>query len=312
MRVLPFAVLAAALASCVSLEEAVIARGSVQPGQRTVLLVYAAPAPLVADSDSKAETAAKIVPGLGLVVQDAQNQGRIKASKDLGQYLPAWDPAGKFRAALLQELELTGYPGKFVTREETQLSAEDAARLDRAADVVDWQDRFFLPLPDGHIARNYSRFLSLDDALVFEANLLYGTLGDEEGNAKPTLAAAVRLVRANNMRQLWYKQESVEDAAEPWILYDYKLRPHALVARWEKLMPPLAAAVAKSLRENLQKSGAFAPPVIAVMPQQDSAPAPTPPELSTATVAAEPPEQPAAAAPQIPAGLTPATPVPPP
>lgn len=276
-KALPLAVLAAHIAGCISLEEALISKGAVQPGQRTLLLVFASPAPLVAETDSKAETAAKIVPGLGLIVQDAQNQSRLKSSQDLGQYLPGWDPEGKFRAFLLKELELSGFPGKFVTREETDISTEDLARLGRAADVVEWQDRFFLPLPDGHIARNYSRFMSLDDALVFEVNLLYGTIGDEEGNALPTLAAATRLVKANNMRLLWYKQESLEDRSEPWILYDYKLRPQALIARWEKLMPSLAQALVKSLRENLQKSGSFVTPEIRVTPQPEAAgPAPSP------------------------------------
>lgn len=286
------AVFAAFMAGCVSLEEAAITKGAVAPGQRTLLAVFATPAPLVAESDSKAETAAKIIPGLGLVVQDAQNQSRLKASKDLGQYLPGWDPAGKFRAALLKELALSGFPGKFITREEAELPAEEFARLDRAADVVEWQDRYFLPLPDGHIARNYSRFMSLDDAMVFEANLLYGTIGDEEGNALPTLSAAVRLIKANNMRLFWYKQESLEDKSEPWILYDYKLRPQALITRWETLLPALAQAVVKSLRENLLKSGAFTTPEIQILPQTNSPPAPAATLEETPSRTSSPPAQP--------------------
>src|SRR5579884_2174114 len=85
------------IAACVSVEEAPLGRTAVQKGQRTILLVYPAPAPYVGEDQTKGETAAELIPGLGLVVSDAQNQRDLEASKDLQPYVPrSFDAAAAF------------------------------------------------------------------------------------------------------------------------------------------------------------------------------------------------------------------------
>ena len=104
------------LGGCVSLEEQTLPKGAIADGQRTLLLVYASPGPIFVEDDSKVETAAKIVPGLGLVVKSVQDDSQTRKSKELAQYLPpSFDPAAEFLPLLSKELKNnSGHPGRFI------------------------------------------------------------------------------------------------------------------------------------------------------------------------------------------------------
>lgn len=284
------------LGACVSLEEAPLPRGAVSPGQRTVLLVYSSPGPVITELDSKAETAAMILPGLGLLVQSAHDDRDLAASRDLQQYLPAWDPAGKFHPLLARELATTGHPGRFIGAEEAGLSPAELSGWNKAEHYLDWRRRYFQENPELPAPRDYSKNLSLDDALIFEVDLAHGVERDGEGNAAPNLSAAVRLLRASTLRTLWRREMAVEDKAGARTLYDFKVEPDDLIAKWEKLMPALAGKIAAALRENLKAEGPPAPAAAAAAVSTAAAPAvavstsaaapAAPPEVGISTAAA--------------------------
>ena len=274
MRRYGFVVLAAALSgACVSLEETKLAKGAITPGQRTIVVVYEGPGPVIEEDDSKVEGAAKIIPGIGLVVQDAQEERMLLQSKDLQKYLGPFDATGHFAPALRGALDLTGHPGKWTRPEETDVPAESWKRLNGAKDVLEWRRRYFLDDPGGPLPRNYSQFLSLDDALVLEINLAYGCDTDGEGNAKPSAMASARLWRAGNMRLLWKRDEKVtEPPPEERSLYDYKVAPQELHDAYKRLLPQLAQQLATTYRRNLLENDAFVAPTIHVPGQNPEEP----------------------------------------
>lgn len=265
--------LALAFPACVSLEEAPMAKGAVQPGQRTVVAAYVAPGPSIAESDTKVETAAKILPGLGLVVQSAQEDRELAASKDLQQYLPDWKPLEQFHPLLMHELSSVNYPGRFVTPAEAELSSDTLKAFNKADNLLDWRLRYVIESPERPVPRNYASILSLDDALILEANLLYGVAsvpGDMEGNMSPTLTALVKFYRAGTMRLLWRHEETVEDKAGARSLYEFKVEPNDLVSKWQKLLPQLAQRAAASL--GAQLTGIPLPPPTGAQPPAPSFP----------------------------------------
>lgn len=265
---LALAILAAAFsAGCVSLEEEVLPKASVARDQRTLLLVFASPAPVMAEDDSKAETAAKIVPGLGIVVKAAQDDAAAKKSKELQQYLPAWDPAAELLPIVAKELKNSGHPGRFIELSEAPDLAPDRLKvMNRADDVNDWQLRYYILNPNYPAPRNYSALLSLDDALIFEVNLRWGlALGDED-KATPTLGAVTRLVRASTSHVIWRHEDTAVDAAGARTSYEFKTQPDDLLAKYRRLFGPLAQALVATYRRNLMGAGLFQNPTISIAP----------------------------------------------
>lgn len=254
------------IGGCVSLEEKPMAPGAIQRGQRLILVVFAPPGPVISEVDSKGETAAKIVPGLGLVVKEAQDQRDLKASQDLQQYLPAWQAAQSFYPIFLEKMAQLGQPGTLVEPKDAGLPPDAWPKFNRAKDTLDWQIRYFVRQPDGVVARNYSNYLQLDDALVLEVNLGHGLENDGEQNFTPNLKAVTKLLRVSNMRELWRHEDVVDDKAATKTLYEFKVQPGDLVYAWQRLLPQLASLVVESLGKNLQTAGvALTPtqPVIA-------------------------------------------------
>ncbi len=246
---------AALLGGCVSLEEAPMTTGAIQKGQRVLLVVYAPPSPAIVESDSKAETAAKIVPGLGLVVKDAQDSHALAQSKDLQRYLPSWNPAALFRSSFTLQFDQLGQPGRAIGPSDTSIPVAAWYRLNSASDVNDWQIRYYLPSPDQAVSRNYSAFLDLDDAVVLEVNLLPTLATDDELTYTPTLSAVTKLYRANTMRQLWRHENTVSEAGAAHALYDFKVKPGDLIFAWNRLMPMLGAQITEDLRKNFVAAG---------------------------------------------------------
>jgi len=229
--------------------------GAIQKGQRVLLVVYAPPSPAILESDSKAETAAKIVPGLGLVVKDAQDSHALKEAQDLQRYLPGWNAAAIFRSSFTLQLDQLGQPGKIISPTDTTIPAAAWYRLNGASDVNDWQAKYYTQVPgQSEITRNYSAFLELDDAVVLEINLLPSLATDDEVTYTPSLSAVTKLYRANTMRQLWRHETTVSDTGGR-TLYDFKVKPGDLIYAWNHLMPQLGSQIADDLRKNLVAAG---------------------------------------------------------
>lgn len=251
-RFLPLAAASLLLGACVSLEEAPMAGQAISKDQRVLLVAYHPPSPFIVEDDSKAETAAKIVPGLGLVVKDAQDERDRKASLDIQQYLPRWNPSELFLSTFTLQLARLGLPGKVVTWADTTVPPAARARLEKANDVNDWRDKFYEQVPGQIPARNYAPFLELDDAVVLEINLAPTLETDGEGNFTPALRSMTKLVRANTMRQLWRHENKLNEPGAARTLYDFKVKPDDLIYAWKRLMPMLGLKIVDDLREALQ------------------------------------------------------------
>lgn len=242
-------VLAAALGGCVSLEEARVQPAAIASGQRTIVLVFPAPGPLVVELDSKAESAAKAVPGLALVVQEAQDERDLANSQDLQQYLPKWDAAAAVLGPALEKLPQTPHKGRWLDGAQAEFSTGTIKALNVSKNLIDWKRKYYDAAPKH--GRDYGKMLELYDALIFELNVAPGVTTDGEGGATPTLWASAKLFKAQTMRQLWRKEESVEDPAAKAGLYDFKIEPKKLVAAWTALAPQLAEKVAAAYAQAL-------------------------------------------------------------
>lgn len=270
------------LAGCVSVEENPrVAASAVKPGQRTLVVVYPAPGPwVVPEPDSKAATAAKTLPGFSQVVSAFQEDRGLKEAQDLKPYLPRWNPGPLMTQALMKELPMSAFIGRF-TEPGEEFGPAAQKHFNRASDTLAWQRTFFYEDPEARgLARNYASLMALDDALILEVNLLYGVTGDGEGNMIPDLTAVSRLVRANTGRVLWRHENTIADAGGARTMYEFKTLPKQLTDFWEKLMPTLATQITASLRAALEVT---APPVIPVAPQSDGPPAPPPASLPGAS-----------------------------
>ncbi len=263
--------------ACVTVGEPVLVPQSIAKGQRTILLVYPAPAPwVITDSESKAEAAAKMLPVLGYAVSSFQND-RYKAAADtLNKYIPRWPSRDLLEAALLKELPKTDFPGRFIPVTEADPDTTTLHGWNRSTDVLDWQNRYLHADPNTPHPRDYSSVLPWDDALALEVNLLPLLAADDDGNMIPTLTATSRLFRCQTMHPLWKHEDSVEDKSNARSLYEFETLPQQLLDRWKGLVPALALKISSSLYGGLHP-GLTAP----------SAPAPSRPgpTISSPTIA---------------------------
>lgn len=258
-----------ALSGCVSMEPEAPSKTVVRAGQRTLLLVFAPPGPWVtANPDSKAESAAKFLPGVGDVVQSAQDDRDLAASQQLLPYLSYWKPVPLFTAHLSTALAQIDYPGTWLAPgPETETGPEVLRRFNTAADALEWRKRYYDGSPaEARAWRNYAQLLSLDDALILEVNLLPGLIGNDERTYVPGLKAQCRLFRGGTLRLLWSREELVEESSNPRTLYEYMNQPGALAARYEQAFPSLAQKIASSLRASVQAQAVLTDPVKAPPP----------------------------------------------
>jgi hypothetical protein len=263
---------AAVLGGCISLETAPMVRQPLTAKQRLLVLVYAGPGPLLSEDDSKAETAAKIIPGLGLVVKDVQDQRDLKASQELQQYLPGWDAATEFDAIARKQVASLGAPSNVIAKEDTGLPPDTWHKLNASSSILDWQTKYMKPQrEDLSPSRNYSRFLQLDDVVVLELNLAYGLSGDADGNYSPNVKVITKLLRANVMQPLWRGESSITETGVAKTLYEYKVEPQLLVSAWKRLLPALSAKVVEDFRTNLQAAGVALDPYKAQREAADAA-----------------------------------------
>lgn len=295
--------LAAILGACVSVEPMPDPKQAVARDQRIVVLVYQSPGPwIVKDSDSKAEAAAKVLP-VGFLVQTVQDDRTLEASKDLQQYLPRPHYALELEGPLMDALK-AAHSGAIQTGEQAGLSPLQLRDWNEAKDQLDWRRRYYAPEYGAPAARDYSKVLSLDDAVVLEVNLSFGTTATDEGQIQPALSAALRLYRANTAHLLWEHTEVLTQTTSSMTLAEFKAEPRELTRRLESLAAPLGEAIARSTAKALgltppppaatTKLPGMAPPAgtlpYGMTPEEYSRYGQTPPPqgiVSTGTVAVE-------------------------
>ncbi len=252
MKNLIIPVLAIFCGACVSMNTETFSKQSVEPRQRTIVVIYPSPGPwVVSESESKAESASMTLPLLSAVVQSYQDSRDKEASAGLAQYIPPWHPEKLFAPHLMEALAKTSFPGRFIPAAESELDTATLRGLNRADDALDWQNKYFLADSGQTQARDYTKILSLDDALVFEANLIPSVAADDDGNMIPTLSLSSRLVRCQTGHTLWRHEAKAENKEAARSLYEFKSIPQELVGRWIMLMPVLSLEAANGLRVAL-------------------------------------------------------------
>ena len=262
-RVLALVVL---LAGCVSVEPAIETKGAIRPGQRLVVMVYQSPGPwIVSEADSKAEAAAKILP-VGFLVQTAQEDRVLTVSKDLQQYLPRPPYAQEVRKALVEALKGL-HDGPVETAAEAGIEAARYGEWNHASDQLDWRRRYYALDPESPAPRDYSRLLTLDDAIVVDVNVSYGTEAEAVPNdldkLSPAISAATRVYRGGTVRQLWSHEDALTDKVSSRTLSEFKIDPVQLTDRIYKLAPDLGRTVAQQLAKAFELHGSGPAPAAA-------------------------------------------------
>ena len=304
---LPF-LLAAAGSACVSVAPPPDPHGVYQPGQRLIVMVYQAPGPwIVSDTDSKLESAAQITP-LGFAMAGLQNNHTLSVSKAIEQYLPRPRYDEEFQAALLSELKLHLSSAPLQTGLDAGIPPEQIQRWNRAKDQLDWRTAYLAPDPSSPPPRDYSRAFNLDDALVLDANIAFGTTATDDGKLQPQLTASWRVYRGLNGREVWEHVDDMVDAQSSTTLVEIQSSPADLPARLELLAPKLGQAVGHEFARAfglLPSTSTARPGLLPIIPLGPAKPGLLPLEylqsLSKTTDAALPPPPPAAipAAPSV-------------
>lgn len=278
-RSIAFAVLASLLAACVTVEPPPDPRGAVKIGQRIVVMVHQSPGPwIVADPDNKAETALKLLPLGGFLV--GMQEDRVnEVSKELQPYLPRPRYDQAVEAALLKALK-AAHGGSVQTSAEAGIAALQRKEWNAASDQLDWRRKYYFtgakPSP-----RDYSKLLSLDDAVILEVNLSFGLDPDDQDRILPTLSAASRLYRADTAKMLWAKEDRLSDTTSSATLSEFRAIPSDLTDRLYALSEPLGARIASGFAREAGLLPAPPPIIREVLPE-------------TPSVTSEPPVAPAA------------------
>lgn len=240
----------ALLCACVSVEPLPDPRQVVAPKQRLVALVYQSPGPwIINESDSKAESAAKILP-VGFLVQTVQDDKTLELSKDIQQYLPRPRYDRALEESLIKALK-TLHSGPVQTGTEAGLSSVQLREWNSAKDQLDWRRRYYSPEYGAPSPRDYAKVLSLDDAVVLEVNLSFGTEATDEGQLLPAVSAALRLYRAGTSRLLWSREEMLTEKTSSMTLSEFKAEPRELTRILENLAPRLGENSARSAAKAL-------------------------------------------------------------
>ncbi len=236
--------------ACVSVQGLPDPRGALKPGQRLVVAVYPAPGPWIIDaSDSKIESAAKISP-VGVFMQGFQDEHVLGVSKDMQQYLPRPHLGLEVHDALVKALRVSVSSKTVQTTSEAGIVPDQLIAWNRAKDQLDWRLHYYGPDPDAPAPRDYARALTLDDALVLDVNVSYGTTATDDGKILPYMSAASRVYRGDTSRLLWEHEDEVSDVTSSSTLAEFKIQPWDLTNRLEKLAPTLGNAVAASFTKS--------------------------------------------------------------
>ena len=251
MRRTLFLLLAAALAGCVSVEPAPDPRGVIKPGQRIIVMVYQSPGPwIIADSDSKAESALKIMP-LGTLLQIMQEDKVNEFSKEIQPYLPRPRYGVALEEALITALK-SAHDGPIQTAAEAGIAPLQRKQWNHATDQLDWRRKYFVTDPGNRAPRDYSKLLSLDDAMILDVNLSFGVEPENETERTlPTLSASSRLYRADTTRMMWSREDVLSDKTSSATLTEFRAVPSDLTDRLYALSVPIARVIADGLIKSL-------------------------------------------------------------
>ncbi|MEK7388182.1 MAG: hypothetical protein AAB036_00640 [Elusimicrobiota bacterium] len=275
--------LLAALGACVSVEPLPDPRGQLKPDQRIIIMVYQSPGPwIVSDPDSKAESALKLMP-LGSLLQTMQEDKINELSKEIQPYLPRPRYDRALEAELIKAFkEMHG--GPIQTAEEAGISPLQRKEWNAASDQLDWRRKYFTVEPGQRAPRNYSKVISLDDALIVDVNLSFGVEPNAEDRPVPTLTAATRLYRAETTRLMWAHEDLMADNASSSTLTEFRAAPSDLTDRLYSLSVPFARVIASSVGRSLHLIAAPAPVTVLPSPPAEASPglpATPPPSLDT-------------------------------
>ncbi len=264
--------LLAFLSGCVSVNGPALSKGEIAPGQRTIVLVFAAPTPLMRSDNSNVATAAEIIPGLGMAVQSVKDDHSVELSQDLAQALPGWHPGQEFAAQLMTALQGSGYPGRWVAAADSEIIPARLSGWNEADNVADWRTRYYGigPIPPT-TPRNYAEVPGISDSLILESNLAWGLKADADGNETPFLSCQARLYSAAGNKLLWSQEENLPDAGFKGSFETLKPNGQLLESHWRSLMAPLAAALSNDFRKDLAQAGLYTGP--AFSPAAPAAPA---------------------------------------
>lgn len=303
-RSLPFALLVSLLSACVTIEAPADPRGAVKPGQRMIVMVHQSPGPwIVADPDSKAETALKLLP-LGTFLQGMQEDRINDLSKEIQPYLPRPRYDQAVEAALIKALK-AAHGGPVQTAAEAGIAPLQRREWNAAADQLDWRRKYYFTDAGRPSPRDYSKLLSLDDAVIVEVNLSFGLEPDEQDRTLPLLSAASRAYRADTARMLWSREERLSDTTSSSTLTEFRASPVELTDRLYALSVPLADKIAAGLARDAGLTPAPAPITVETAPAAayiNGSPA----AISTAPAAVMPPSVPPFYTPPPPAWPPPA------
>lgn len=287
-----FAAVAALAAACVTVEPPPDPRGAVKPGQRMIVIVHQSPGPwIVADPDSKAETALKLLP-LGTFLQGMQEDRINELSKEIQPYLPRPRYDQAVETALLKTLK-AAHGGAVMTASDAGIVPSQRREWNAAADQLDWRRKYFYTDAGHPSPRDYSKILSLDDAVVLDVNVCFGLEPDAEDRTLPLLSAAARLYRADTNRMIWSREERLSDSTSSTTLTEFRASPAELTDRLFAMSQPLAVRLAGALAREVNLM-APPPPITAEAPQISSAPVTALPPVTEAPPPPPPaPEPPA-------------------
>ncbi len=245
-RLLLIAACAAAAAGCVSVQGLPDPHGALGPHQRVVVNVFPSPGPwIIGSADSKAEAAAKLSP-LGFFVQTAEDQHTNSVSKNLQQYLPRPRLGAAVQDALLKALRNLRPAGTVQTGTEAGISTAQLAEWNKSKNQLDWRQRYYSPDPDQPPPRDYAKVLTLDDALILDVNVSFGTDANDDGHLLPTMSAASRVYRGDTAHLLWEHEDIAADQASSATMTDIQVTPSLLTESLKTIAPALGATVAGS------------------------------------------------------------------
>lgn len=303
-RPLFFALCASLLSACVTVEPPPEPRGAIKPGQRLIVMVHQSPGPwIVADPDSKAESAMKLLP-LGTFLQGIQEERINEVSKEIQPYLPRPRYDQAVETALIAALK-AAHGGQVQTSAEAGIAPAQRREWNAAGDQLEWRRKYYFTEAGRGSPRDYSKLLSLDDAVIVEVNLSFGLEPDEKERTLPLLSAASRAYRADTTRMLWSREERLSDETSSSTLTEFRAEPAQLTDRLYALSQPLAARIAAGLARDAALMPA-PPPVLAPAPSTDTAVTGGAPDISTAPLVA--PAAPVTAAPPPPPPAAPVQP----
>lgn len=237
---------AAVVAGCVSVEQMPDPRGALGTTQRLVVAVYPSPGPwIIGSTDSKAEAAAKISP-LGFLVQSAENDHINAVSKNLQQYLPRPRLGEMTQNALMETLVAARSSTTVQTALEAGIFPAQMADWNKSKDQLDWRLHYYAPDPDQPAPRDYAKVLTLDDALILDVNVSFGTDATDDGAIHPTMSAESRVYRGDTSHLLWEHEDVVADQVSSMTLTDFQVQPWLLTDALQRIAPALGKTVAAS------------------------------------------------------------------